>query len=625
MAIDNFNYEYDPVKEVKGGAEAAKVVWSTKSLLLAVDALNKGLPLKANPFIGSRTGLLKPDLVYKRTPEEMEDIVKCVKDPVYFAEKCFLMTPEGLQAVKLRDYQVDYLHHLQHNRFSIFLSCRQSGKSTTTAIYCLWMILFHPDKNALILSKSGAAGVDLISKIKDMYMYLPYYLKCGTMKWNQSSISFDNNSSISTESFSPTAGLGKTINFLILDEFAWCNPNEVELFYNNIIPTVTTISDSNVCIMSTQNGFNLFYKLWKNAIEKKSIYAPFKVDWDQVPQFNMVTKQWEKRTEAWHREMVGILGSEEAFQYQYGTQFSASDACLVSRETLKRIRDNGVLFDVLDKRDLFDEHIKIKPGYDIKNFKTPQKHFIIVVDLAEGGGGDSTIFNIFEVSLSETGKPIFEQVAYWSSNTTDIEHAALEFWLLMNTILSQQNTIISIEWNTYGALFYNYLLNLNENDYQPETIWRFQFGQEVDSSIICQYKKGDMNEDIAGLRSFKNLKSIPGMRWSGESKKTGCALLKMMLENSEVIITDIVQIGELENFEDKNGNGSYKASFGHDDMMMTLVQIPMIKQTAKFKSFIEEIIESNVLQQNKMEFGSNMFDNFDSMKEITFGNNMVPW
>jgi hypothetical protein len=619
MAIDSLNYEYDPVKEVKGGAEAAKVIWSTKSLLAAVDALNKGLPLKANPFIGSRTGLLKPDLVYKRTQEEMDDIVKCIQDPVYFASKCFLMTPEGLQAVTLRDYQIDYLRHLQHNRFSIFLSCRQSGKSTTTAIYCLWMILFHPDKNALILSKSGAAGIDLVSKIKDMYMYLPYYLKCGTMKWNQSSISFDNNSSISTESFSPTAGLGKTINFLILDEFAWCNPNEVELFYNNIIPTVTTISDSNVCIMSTQNGFNLFYKLWKSAIEKKSIYAPFKVDWDQVPQFNMKTKTWEKRTEAWHKEMVGILGSEEAFQYQYGTQFSASDACLVSRETLKRIRDNGVLFDTLDRTDLFDEHIKIKPGYDVMNFKDLTRHFVVMVDLAEGGGGDSTIFNVFELTVSESGKPLFDQVAYWSSNTTDIEHAALEFWLLMSVILDQQNTIISIEWNTYGALFYNYLLNLNESDYQPETIWRFQFGQEIDSSIICQYNKGDMNEDIAGLRSFKNMKTIPGMRWTGESKKTGCALLKMMLENAEITITDIIQIGELENFEDKTGNGSYKASFGHDDMMMTLVQIPMMKQTAKFKGFIEDVIESRTLKNNKMEFGSNMFDfgvNFGSMIEV---------
>ena len=98
-----------------------------------------------------------------------------------------------------------------------------SHNSTTTAIYCLWVILFNSDKSGLVLSKSGPAGLDLIKKIKDMYLYLPYHLKIGTMKWNQSEISFDNNSSISTESFSPTAGLGKTINFLILDEFAWCS------------------------------------------------------------------------------------------------------------------------------------------------------------------------------------------------------------------------------------------------------------------------------------------------------------------------------------------------------------------------------------------------------------------
>lgn len=634
MAQDSFTYEYDPVKEVKGGVEAAKVIWSTKSLLAAVDALNKGLPLKANPFVGTKTGLLKPDLVYRRTAEEMEDIVRCIKDPVYFASKCFLMTPEGLQAVTLRDYQVDYLHHLQNNRFSIFLSCRQSGKSTTTAIYCLWMILFHPDKNALILSKSGAAGVDLVSKIKDMYMYLPYYLKCGTMKWNQSSISFDNNSSISTESFSPTAGLGKTINFLILDEFAWCNPNEVELFYNNIIPTVTTISDSNVCIMSTQNGFNLFYKLWKNAIEKKSIYAPFKVDWHQVPQFNMKTKTWEKRTETWHKEMVGILGSEEAFQYQYGTQFSASDACLVSRETLKRIRDKAVLFEeisnVAPEKDFSflrsAPYLKLKPGFHPNNFKDLQRHFVVLVDLAEGGGGDYTVFNIFEVTIGANDKTYWDQVGYWSCNSIDIENAAIEFWLIMNTIISQQNTIVSIEWNTYGALFYNYVLNLNDRDYSPGSAYRFAFGEELDSSIICQYKKGDMNEDIAGLRSFKNMKTIPGIRWTGESKKTGCALLKMLFENAEVDVTDIVQVGELENFEDRNGNGSYKASFGHDDMMMTLVQIPMVKQTAKFKSFIEDARESSVLSTNKMEFGNNLFDSWQNpgtMNEIHF--NSAPW
>lgn len=624
--INNSNWEYDPVKELKGGVEASRVVWSTKSLEMAVDALSKGLPLKANPFCGTNTKLLKPNLVYKRTAEEMEDIIRCVKDPIYFASKCFLMTPEGLQPVTLRDYQEDYLRHLQNNRFSIFLSCRQSGKSTTTAIYCLWMILFHPDKNALILSKSGPAGKDLISKIKDMYAYLPYYLKCGTMKWNQSEISFDNNSNIATEAFSSTAGLGKTINFLILDEFAWCPANEVDLFYNNIIPTVTTISDSNVCIMSTQNGFNLFYKIWKNSIEKKSIYAPFKVDWYQVPQFNPKTKLWEKRTEAWKNMMVGILGSEEAFQYQYGTQFSASDACLVSRETLSRIHSTEVLFEQLHDDDLFIpelKYFKIHPEFKLEYFKDQNRSFIVLVDLAEGGGADYTVFNIFEITI-ENNKPVFSQAAYWSSNVVDIEKSSLVFWVLFNTILSQQNTIVSIEWNTYGALFYNYLTMLNEPTLLQEYMFRSSLGQELDLSIIVHYKKGQSDEDIAGIGSFKNSKTIPGIRWSAMTKRTGCALLKMSLESGETQLYDIVQIGELENFEDKNGNGSYKASYGHDDMMMTLVQIPMLKQTARFKDFLEEINERQTIYTKKNLLSEQYNNPYGTMTEISFGNT-IPW
>ena len=129
MAEKEFSYEYNPVKEIKGGTEASKVVWSTKSLNAAVDALKKGLPLKANPFCGTNTMLLKPDLVYKRTEEEVDDYIKCMQDPLYFAEKCFLMTPKGLQPVKMRDYQKEYLTNLKENRFNILLACRQAGKT----------------------------------------------------------------------------------------------------------------------------------------------------------------------------------------------------------------------------------------------------------------------------------------------------------------------------------------------------------------------------------------------------------------------------------------------------------------------------------------------------------------
>lgn len=619
MAVKEFEYDYNPVKELKGGVEASKVIWSTKSLEAAVEAMKKGLPLKANPFCGTNTMLLKPDLVYRRTAEEVEDYIKCMQDPIYFAEKCFLMTPKGLQAVKMRDYQVEYLKNLSENRFNVLLACRQAGKSVTTAIFGLWKILFANDRNGLILSKSGAAGRDLLKKIKDMYLYLPYHLKCGTMKWNQSEISFDNNSNISTEAFGPTAGLGKTINLLILDEFAWCPPNDVELFYENIIPTVTTMPDSNVCICSTQNGFNKFYKIWTDAITGKSLYHPQKIDWWQVPNYNIETGSWEKRTEKWKEMMVGVLGSEEAFYYQYGTQFASSDACLASRERLTKIREAAVLFKNLeDNNKLVSQYLDsffVMPDYDIENFK--KKYFIVLIDLAEGGGGDSTVFNIIEVELDENNKEKFYQRAYWKSNTVDIEKASLEFWLIIQQLFRPDlsNVIVSIEWNTYGALFYNYILALNEKENMADSLWRFMIAKEFDSSCICQYKKGKLDEEIAGLRNSKNMKTIPGVRWSGESKKTGCALLKMMLEKAELEIYDLVQIAELENFEDKSGSGSYKASYGHDDMMMTLVQLPMVKQTAKYKEFIQEIIENRVINRNSFNYGENLYG---SMSEITF-------
>lgn len=129
MGKHDEEYEFNPVKEQIGGKEAERVIWTTSVINKAITAIGKGQPLKANPFIGKNTKLLKPNLLYKRTQEEMDDYIKCKLDPVYFASKCFLMTPEGLKPCKLRDYQEDYLHHLQNNRFSIWLSCRQAGKS----------------------------------------------------------------------------------------------------------------------------------------------------------------------------------------------------------------------------------------------------------------------------------------------------------------------------------------------------------------------------------------------------------------------------------------------------------------------------------------------------------------
>lgn len=620
MAKKELTYEFDPVKDQKGNEQAQSVIWSTKSLHMAVDAITKGLPLKVNPFIGNNTKLLKPELVFKRTEEEINEYVHCMQDICYFAEKCYVMTPEGLKRIKLRDYQVKYLRHLESNRFSIYLAARQSGKSVVTAIYCLWKILFNVDKQGLILSKSGAAGVDLLKKIKDMFLNLPYYLKPGIYKWNQTSIAFDNNSTIGTEAFSQTAGLGKTINFLILDEFAWCPPNETELFYMNIIPTITTMPDSNVCIMSTQNGFNFFHTIWVGANEtgkKWNGYAPFKTDWYEVPNYNMEKHCWEKRDEAWKQKMIGVLGGEANFYYQYGTNFSASDKCIIHRVKLSELHKNEIKFlNIPDLQKyyidnyntelylpisiLHPEALYFDPTFDFNELRTG--YFIVLCDLAEGCGGDYTTFNIIQI----TDKDRFKQVGYFHSNEVNLELAALEFWLLFTQLFSMDHFIVSIEWNTYGQLFYTYITSLNDSDYMPEYYWRFNISLEFDMSSIVRYTtKFEVEEQ--GIK-LKKTKKIPGIRLTASNKVTGCSLLKILLENGYIIIPDYFTISEIENFEDKNGSGSYAASYGHDDIVMTLVQIPMLQQTARYKSLLEDMSEPNLQQMN---YDNNMIDYFN--------------
>lgn len=527
---------------------------------------------------------------------------------------------------------------VEHEDHRLYTNGILSHNSVTTAIFCLWSILFRTDRNALLLSKSGPAGVDLLSKIKDMYRFLPYHLKPGVLKWNQTEISFDNNSSMSTEPFSPTAGLGKTINFLVLDEFAWCPPNDVELFYNNIIPTVTTDTSANVCIISTQNGFNLFYKLFMASLKGENIYANMTVNWWDVPNWDGENKCWVKRDEAWKAEMIGILGSEEKFQYQYGTEFLTSDKCLVSRETLSKLMQRAKMFLPLNKHDiygtnhneessneitnivnkllsknnyllytsLYNKYLYIKEGYIFDK----NNYYIILIDLAEGAGKDYTVFNIIEKKSDGS----MEQVARWCCNEVDLQNAALEFWLLYTQVFNQERCIFSIEWNTYGALFYTYLMALNESDNNNNenavlNNWRFEYAPDgIDMAQCVRYTKTSQEDNIAGLVSAHS-KTVPGIKMTAANKKTACAMLKNLITKDELILTDLTTISELQNFEDDRGNGSYRASYGHDDIIMTLVQIPLLQNTAKYKDFCEDI----ELNNNKSEYSRELDNNIQNL------------
>ena len=544
--------KFNPVKEDKDGVLAKRAVWSTAAIELA-----EGRKLVANPFYEYNTKLLKGDLVFDRTPEEIEEWKKCASDIIYFAEKyCKLMTPEGIQHIELRDYQRDYLHHLEKNRLSIFLSCRQSGKTTTSAIFMLHYILFNVDKNSLVLGNKRKTAVEILDKTKKIFLELPYFLKPGVYKWNEAEVVLDNGCRIMAEATTINSGISFTFHCVLLDEAAHVAPNIIDKFYNNLFPTITA-GRARFMITSTQNGYNLFYRIWKAAEAGENEYAPFKVDWYQVPEWNPDKRCWEKRDEAWRRLQVANYGGEEAFNSQFGTDFDLGANTLISRKILQSNKTHLVNF--IEKAVpgvSASESWHWHPDYDITNLKN--EFIVITADLGEQLGIDRTIYLISR--MIDPGSAKLESIGYFMNNTLEREECARSLQELMCLYCNFENTLLSFERNTYGEMFVKHLEENQDKYHLIATRW--------DPSCLVKYSTD------AGKVSYLGIKITPG------NKAQHCVLFKESYERGNFLFEAGQFMNELSNFC-RQGN-SYAADWGHDDLVMAAVQTEFVKESLQY-------------------------------------------
>ena len=239
--------------------------------------------------------------------------------------------------VNMCDLTVDNKKH------SYYTNGILSHNTTTSAVFMLHYILFNVDKNALVLGNKRKTAVEILDKAKKIYLELPYFLKPGIYKWNEGEIVLDNGCRLMAEATTINSGISFTFHCVLADEFAHIQPNIMDKFYNNLFPTITA-GKARFMITSTQNGYNLFYRLYKAAESGINEYAPFKTDWYEVPEWNPDKNCWEKRDEAWHKLQVANYGSEEAFNKQFGTNFDVSASLLINQKIINKRRTRLVSF-----------------------------------------------------------------------------------------------------------------------------------------------------------------------------------------------------------------------------------------------------------------------------------------
>jgi hypothetical protein len=219
------------------------------------------------------------------TPEQIEEYMKCAEDPVYFIEKYIKVVhlDHGLVPFELYPFQRKIVEAVHNNRFVVCKLPRQSGKSTTVTSYLLHYIIFNPNARVAILANKAQTSKELLDRLKMSYEYLPRWLQHGIVEWNKHSIQLENGSKVLAAATSASAVRGGSYNVIVLDEYAYVHENSAEDFFSSTYPTISSGKTTKCIVVSTPKGMNHFYKLWMNAISKKSEYVAIEAQWYEVP------------------------------------------------------------------------------------------------------------------------------------------------------------------------------------------------------------------------------------------------------------------------------------------------------------------------------------------------------
>jgi hypothetical protein len=518
--------------------------------------MTEGDPIDESQFYRGDKNIPKENAVFEFTPTMIREIKKCSENIIHFAENHFYIVEadRGKQKIELYKAQKKALKSLADNRFVCVLASRQVGKTTITTIYALWNTCFQPDKRVMIVANKESTAINIFKKIRLAYELLPNYLKPGVKEYGKTGVTFDNGSSIGISTTTSTAARGDTANILCIDEAAFIDQNFMEEFWKSVIPIISSGKTTKIFMVSTPNGTgNKFYEIYSEAEKGTNGWHAERIDWWDVP----------GRGEKWKKQMISALGSEEAFQQEFGNTFLDAANSAVGASVIEQYKETKkpVIWDCESG------------AYKVFELPDPTKLYVVGVDVGEGIGRAASVAQILDV----TDLTNIKQVAVYSTNIVEPYHFANK---LFNLSDSWGRPPLLIERNNCGAQVIDALYN------------NLQYEKIVSYSKLS-------NTGSAGTTRHLGVLSHNNLRFAAVSN------MRYWLNFLQVVkINDVDTIKELETFI-RYPNGTYRKQSDKffDDRVMSLVW-------ALF------ILEPDICQQY---FTVNNFDEQNKPSELSYG------
>jgi hypothetical protein len=403
------------------------------------------------------------------------------------------------------------------------------GKTTTTAAFFLWYILFNDNKVCAILANKAPISQEILGRIKMMYEHLPLWLQQGVVEWNKRSITVENGSRILAAATSSSAIRGFSLSLVFMDEFAHVPNNIAEEFFTSIYPTITSGKETKILIASTPNGLNHYYKFWTEAESKSNDFVPLYYKWDKMP----------GRDQAWADEQLRAL-KEMKYRQEVLCEFLGSSDTLISGSKLSTMA--------------IKQPIVSEEGWQVYEHPQEGHTYIICVDPARGINRDASAYWVIDVTQIP-----YRGVAKYHSHTI----APMIFPnLIFNAAVKYNHAFVLVEINDNGQQ----IVDMLHYDLEYENIFKLESSQKGGSKIAAGYKKS--------MRL--------GLRMTESVKRIGCLNLKTLIEQDKLLIEDFDTISEFSTFTQQLQ--TFKAEEDHyDDLVMCLVSFSWLVTQKYFR------------------------------------------
>jgi hypothetical protein len=474
----------------------------------------------------------------------------------------------GVIPFSLYNFQEEVIKLFLSKHFVITLKSRQVGMSTLTQALCLWLAMNYQKYNILIISTSKDNAVEFLSKLRDMYMYLPedkYKLKLAVD--NKQFLKFSNGSQIRAVPATEKAARGSSMNFFVIDEAAFID--NIDDIYQSSYPTISRAfpneNDDNkkpygIFIISTPYGTTgtgkWYYKMYSDALMGNNKYIPVRIHWTLIPEFD----------DAWYLDQCMQMGWDyKKIASELELSFVSSGDTFIPGTILNSM---GTTIPV--QKDLENKLWIWEPP-------DKEENYVFGIDVAYGDRKDSSVVQILKAST-------LDQVAEFESNSIIVDDFA-DVIIKLSSVYS--NNIINIERNAVGKVLIEKILrksgggiglnlykdttpgdlvkrnNVNKSDNEKIKIGTLVTGNNRDTLLSIMYNTviDKYTEALSDIIEDGNDTAIARKKFEAvmNKKKVKDIIKKNGIVKSERLLSELLGF-----VRDEHG----RASGDHDDLVM---------------------------------------------------------